>query len=363
MAIQYLALVEETTRGTDPGSGYLFLPITGALQPKFVATDEPRKEFRGADTALGDSSVVRKESQWTYTLECSWYPDSEAIGLLLKHALGKAGTRSVLETDAYKGILYPLSKFYGTGEELANKAIGIIPNTDEGGTTKSQYWGGGRIKSVNIKGEGTDDIKLVFEIQGAGEWIDAVDQTLIGSVSFPTAAPFVSSDLLCYIGSGITRTGTAPNFTDLDPNTMSAFRPDSIDITITNGINDKVVMNGIKGPSHTTREEQVKVECSFPIDYEDPSSGFSSADEYKTLFDGTRTNSVLIVADNGELAGDTSENYAASIDLPNMIVNAETPERSTEGKTPSVAFSMTSLYSDTTEYPIGIITVDQNSAY
>jgi hypothetical protein len=269
----------------------------------------------------------------------------------------------VLGTTAYKGILYPLSKYYGTGEELADKAIGIIPNTDEGGTTKSQYWGGGRITSVNIKGEGTDDVKLVFELRGAGEWVGSVDQTATASPTFPSASPFVSSDLLCYIGSGITRTGTAPDFTDLDPNTMTAFRPDSIDITITNGTNDKVVMNGVKGPSYTTRESQVAVECSFPIDYEDPSSGFSSADEYKLLFSGTQTNSVLIVADNGELAGDTSENYAATIDLPNMIETAETPDRNSEGKTPSVAFTMTSLYSTTTEYPVGIITVDQNSAY
>jgi hypothetical protein len=37
MAEQYLALVEETTRGTDPASGYLFLPVMTSLQPKFVA--------------------------------------------------------------------------------------------------------------------------------------------------------------------------------------------------------------------------------------------------------------------------------------------------------------------------------------
>ena len=123
MATQYLALVEETTRGTDPTSGYLFLPVTGSLDVKFEPTDEPRKEFRGADTALGDSTVVRRQSMWTYTLECAWYPDSAAIGLLFKHVLGKVDTRSVLETTAYKGIMYPLATLYGVGEELVPSEV------------------------------------------------------------------------------------------------------------------------------------------------------------------------------------------------------------------------------------------------
>ena len=158
MAIQYLAIVEETTRGTDPGSGYLFLPITGNLQPTVEYDDQPRKEFRGADTALGDvaASLVRRSGQWTMTVECAYYPGAE-VGLLLKHTFGGAETRNVVDTSAYTGILFPYANPFGTGANLANKAIGIEINTDEGGTTKAQYYGGGRINCLLYTSDAADE--------------------------------------------------------------------------------------------------------------------------------------------------------------------------------------------------------------
>jgi hypothetical protein len=363
MAEQYLALVEEAARGTDPGSGYLFLPISGTLQPKFTPTDEPRQEFRGNSTELGALTVTRRESLWTYELECSWYPDSQAIGILFKHLLGVADERATVDTSAKRGIIYPIGNGYAGGAPQEGKGIGIVPNTDEGGTTKSQYFGGGRVTKCVIKMEGTADIKLTFTLQGPGEYVGAADQTAISNPTFGSVAPFVSSDALCYIGSGISRTGTKPEFTAIAAGTMNAFRPDSIEINITNGLSDKVIMNGVLGPSWTTRESQFAVEISAPMDYDDPASGFSSADEYKTMFSGVRTNSLLFVLDNGVVAGSTTAKYSAVIDVPNVMVSAEPPERNTEGKTPSIAFNLKSLYSTTTDYPIAVLTTDQNATY
>lgn len=362
MATQYLALVEETTRGTDPGSGYLFLPVTGTLSPKFDPKDEPRKEFRGADTALGDSSVRRVESKWTHTLECSWYPGAE-VGLLFKHLLGFAGSRTVVDTTAYKGVLYPLAMQYGTGQNLANKAIGLLVNSDENGTTKMQYFGGGRIKSCTITIKGTDDIKLSFEIQGAGGWVGTPDQTATAGVSFPAASPFISCDTLCYSGSGISRTGTPPALTAIAAGSMTAFTPESVTITITNGEDDRTVLNGVRGPSKTYRENQFKVETDVVIDYEDPSSGFSSADEFKRIFAGTATQALLLKLDNLEHAGSVSAHYESWLDLPNMMLTAETPERNTEGKTPSVKLKYTSLYDSTLTKPFALFTQDKATAY
>lgn len=362
MAEQYLAIVEEATRGTDPGSGYMFLPVMSNIQPVVTYDDQPRKEFRGADTALGDSSVVRRSGQWTMTIECAYYPGKET-GLFFKHCLGKAGSRSVVDTSAYEGVLYPLATLFGAGAELGTRAIGIIPNTDEGGTTKSQYYGGGRVKSIAIKGEGTDDVKLAIEIQGPAEYIGDADQTAIAGVSFPAAAPFTTDDCLFYIGAGISRTGTAPNFTALGEGTMDQFVPDSFTITINNGLNDKQVMDGIQGPNKTFREAQVSIAAEMPIDYEDPSSGFSSADQFKLTFAGPQTTSVLLKMDNGELAGAATSHYETIIDLANLLVKPATPERSSEGLQPKVNFSFQSLYSATTEYPIGVFTVDKATAY
>lgn len=369
MSQQFLAICEETTRGTKPGSPtWLYLPVLSQLQPKFVPKDEPRKEFRGNDSALGDSSVRRVESQWSYTLECAYYPCA-AVALLLTHSIGKAGTRTALSApneEAYTGILYPVAMPYGTGYPLADKAIGISANTDEAGTTKSQYFGGGRIKSVSIVVKGVDDVRLSFEIQGAGGWVGAVDQTAITDPDFSTLpAPFVSGDALFYAGSGISRTGTAPDFTAIGAGTMNAMRSDELTIKITNGLEDKTVINGVRGPSFTTRNSQFAVEASLTIDYADPSSGFSSADEFKRIFSGVATTPLLLKLDNGEIIDATSgtAKFESWVDLPNMMLKADPPERNAEGKTPSIKMTYTSLYDTTAEYPCALFTQDDLSAY
>jgi hypothetical protein len=331
------------------------------LLPTFSPTDESRKEFRGACTGLGDSSALRRESQWTYSLECAYYPGAET-GLLFKHLLGKSGTRSVLDTTAYEGINYPLVHPYGTGAELGAKAVGIWVVYEKEGTSYKRYYGGGRVSSCTVTAEGTDDVKLTFEIAGPGEYI-GLEASNDLTFTAPTPTPFVSSDILAYIGAGITRTGTAPDFTALAPNTMNAFNPDSLNLTITNGLEDKVVIDGVKGPNKTSRTGQFSVECSFPIDLSDPSSGFSSWDEYAALFSGVHTNSVLIVMDNGELAGSATANYETIFDLANLLAQHETPEISAEGQQGTVSLTYASLFSETTEYPVAVFTTDQASAY
>lgn len=359
MANQYLALVEETTRGTDPGAGYVFYPVTGSIQPQFNATDEPRKEFRGVDTALGDATVRRLSSAWEQSLAGYLYSGAE-LDLLLKHLLGHAGTRAEVDTTAYAGLFYPLAQPYGSGRPLGDSAIGVIPNTDEGGTTLSQYYGGGRIRSIAITGEPGSEVTMEATIGGAGPWVGDADQTAIAAPSFPAAAPFHFAEARFYIGSGITRTGVAPDFTDIAPGTMQTFMPDNFTLTLTNGLEDSEVANGVRGPSKTSRSGQFSGELTFTLDYEDPSTGFSSADEFKKTFAGPNTNSILIVLDNGQLAGAASENYQMIIDLPLLHLAPDTPERNSEGQQAKVSYTCTSLLNSTVGYPVGILTVNQN---
>lgn len=361
MADQYLAFYEETTRGVVPTPTYLFLPVSGDLTPDFDADDKPRVEFRGQDTGLGDITVIRREVKWTYTLKTAWYPGKE-IGLLLKHLFGNAGARSVIDTTAYRGLCNPILMPYGTGMNLGDKAIAIVPNTDEAGTTRSQVYGGGRVTSCKITASGTDDVMLEFTLQGA--WIGAADQTAVGGVSFPAANPFNSSDYKAYIGGTPVRTGTAPNYTNITVGTAVQFMPDSLSITITNGLDDKIVGNGVPGPTKTFRKEKFKVDIDTPIDYEDPASGFSSADEFKKLFTGPSTNNLLVLFDNGDLAGSATEKYTALLDLPYMMQkNPKKPGRNSEGKTADLKMGFTSLYSTTAKYAGALFTVDKATAY
>lgn len=361
MAEQYLALYEETTRGTAGTPTYLFLPVTGDLSPDFDPSDKPRVEFRGADTGLGDVSVMRQEVKWTYTLKCYWYPGKET-GLLFKHLFGNAGTRATVDTTACKGLCNSLLMPYGTGMPLGDTAIAIVPNTDEGGVTKSQVFGGGRVTSCKISAKGTEDVTLEFTLQGA--WIGPADQTAVAGVSFPAANPFNGTDYKAYIGGTPVRTGTAPNYTAITVGTAVQFMPDSLDISINNGLDDKVVGNGIAGPTKTYRKEKFKIEIDCPIDYEDPASGFSSADEFKKLFTGPATNNLLVVFDNGDLAGSATETYTALLDLPYMMQkNPKKPGRNAEGKTPDLKMGFSSLYSTTAKYAGALLTVDKATAY
>lgn len=359
MAEEFLAIYEEDVRGTAPVSpDYLYLPVTGNLQPKFEPTDEPRKEFRGVDTALGDSSVVRRMVQWTHTLEFFDRP-IKAVGVLLKHALGFAGTRSTVDTTARRGIIYPHRMPFGDGP-LGSKAIALVANTSEGGVTKAQVFGGGRITAATLSFEESGDVKWSLEIKGS--WVGTPDQTAL-TPSMPSIAPFNAADVLCYIGSGASRTGTAPDFTNLAPGTMQQFGPDSVTISITNGLDDKFVRDGAPGPNKTHRSEQFNVEVACPIDYEDPASGFSSADEFKRLFSGVATQSLMFVLQHPDTAGSTDEKYKRVIDIPRLQLSADPPERSVDGLTPTVTFNYTRLLDETIKKPLLILTTDQESTY
>jgi hypothetical protein len=361
MANQYGAFVEEAVRGTDPASGYFFIPLMDALQPDSNYDDQPRSEFRGADTGQGDSSVVRRDGQWVYNFKFAYYPGVE-IGTLLKHALGFAGTRSPIDTSAYEGILYSLTDIYDTGP-LGTTALGFVMNSDEGGTTKAQYYGGGRITSLVFDFQNVDDVLISGTIQGPAEYIGTADQTATEGASFPVASPFSTDDCLFYIGAGISRTGTLPNFTAIAKGTMDTFKPDNLTLTITNGINDKNVMDGVLGPSKTYREAQWNIEVSAAIDYEDPAANFSSADQFKLQFSGPQTSSLLIIMDSGEVAGDTTTTYSSIIDLANAQIVLDTPNRQSDGTQPTTNVNLTSLWSAVAGYAIGFFTTDKASAY
>jgi hypothetical protein len=364
MAQQWVEIAEQAVRGVIVGDEVWYpLPVVGSLKPAFNPTDEPRKEFRGADTGQGDSSVRRKESAWAHPLEFVSRPCA-ARALLLKHLFGNVAARTVVETTGYKGLLLMENLPFGVGATLGTTAVMIRTNYDNGqGTTVSKIYHGGRITKGGVKGSGTDDVMMTIDLGGPGEYITA--ETAGTAVpNFDTLpAPFNSSDTLLYIGAGATRTGTPPDYTALAPNTMLQFIPDSFEITIETGRADKVVMDGVRGPNKTYKEGQLAITASFPIDITDPSSGFSSHDEIENLFTGPREFPVMLVMDNGVLAGDTAATFKDTWDLPRQLLKPVKEEFNTEGKTPSCTLECSHLYSLTTLYSIALLTQDQLDEY
>lgn len=360
---QYLALCKQTTRGPVTGTpAYKFIQTLGGW-PKFNPTDEPRNEFAGHSTAMGPRSQRRKESAWTASPQMLYRPGEE-IGMILRQLFGYAGTRATVDTSGKKGLLYPSTAMpWGAGAPLADESLGLVPNLDEAGTTKSQSYGGFRPTTGTFVFKGTDDVVLTVEGGGAGDWVGAVDQAAIPGVSMPSVDPFNSSEVAYYIGSGAVRTGTAPDFTDISPGTMTRFYPDEATLKILNGITDVVTGNGVKGPSKSKRTAQESAEFEFKIDYEDPSSGFSSADECKRIFSGPVTNSILIVMTHSALAGAATEKYKTVIDLPLLSEKPERPDPENEGKTGTASFSFKTMFDPAVGYPFAALITDKATAY
>ena len=360
---QYLAFYKETTRGVAPGSpSFMYLQISKGF-PKFKATDEARNEFAGASNALGARTNWRKQAQYSCAPEILYRPGLET-GVFLKHVLGYAGTRATVDSTAFRGILYPTCAMpYGSGMPLGDEALGLVSNLDESGTTKSQAFGGFRPKSLSLAFKGTDEVTLSIDGQGAGDWVGPCDQAETGGISMPTIDPFNCSEIAYYLGSGIVRTGTAPDFTDIQPGTMQRLNPDTVTLKITNGLDDKIIGNGVKGPSKTFRNAQFGVEVSIDTDYTDPSSGFSSAAEYKRTLSGVAHNSLLIVMTHPDLAGSATEHYQTVIDIPLLWLQADPREPDNEGKTPIQKLTYKSLLDPSVGYPIGFLTTDRAAAY
>lgn len=361
---QYLALYEETTRGTAPGSpSYKFYPVTGKLMPDAKFDDKAIDEFRGASTGLGNSagSLRRLATSWAYGLEGLFYPGAE-LGLILKHAFGHINAAQTVDTNAKSKLLYPVILPYGTDMSLASKAIALVPNVDVSGTTKSQVFGGGRISGLEISIKRPDDITVKVDFMG-GPWVGAPGQTAVGSVVFPVASSFSSADAKCYIGGGASRTGSAPDFTALAVGTMTQFLPDEITIKFDFGLEDQDIVNGNKGPSKTIRKGKAKATVEFTLDFLDPSTGFSSFDEFTAFVAGIRTNSLMVVLDNGQLIGSSTQNYEAIIDLPLVQVAPATPEVTSDGKQGKVKFKAETLYDATVGYPFALELIDLASTY
>lgn len=360
---QWIEIGEQVARTTLVGDEVFYpLPAT-VLKPKFNPTDEPRKEYRGSDTGQGDSEVRRLSSQWTHDLEAYIRP-CRAMALLLKHAAGKVATRSAVDTDAFGGMVYPENLPFGLGQTLGDTALAIKVHYDDGaGSTKQRIYYGARITKASLSGEGSQEWKITFSLQGPGTCVTA--PAAAGSMpDFSTLPdPFIFSRSLFYIGAGISRTGSAPEFTALAPGAMTAFVPDSCTLDIELGRQDKTVANGINAPTKTTKESQLAVKVSCPLDLEDPSSGFSSRDEVDALISGIRQNSMFIVLDNGDICGATDQTYQWLIDLSSLYLGPSSEEFSTEGKTPRTTLEYMSLYSDTTQYAIGIYAIDAEASY
>lgn len=347
----YLAIGEEANRGTVENSVVGFIPLLSPGLPKMEFDDKLRAEFRGEDTVLGPTTQMRMGQRWNASIETPFFTEAGLTkgiaGTLLKHFFGKATSAQNGATSQYRHMFYPVADPFST---LGNKALTLNYNLNEGATVRNWLFAGGRVKALTFDQEPGAHLKLSVEL--IGQKRDSVG----GALSSPAfAAENIRCDynnLKLYTGT-ITRTGTGPDFTDFSFGSATQIKPDKISLKIENGMEDVLRLAGVDYPDKT-RMGRFKVTLEFTLDWEDPSSGFSSIDDLNAWMAGASSTNFFLHWDTGTQAG-TGDNHQLYIDIPVMRRMGGEPDFSLE-KDPMVTLKYEGLYDATTcKYMVGFL--------
>jgi len=356
----YCAIGEEATRGTAESSTVGFIPLTSSAFPSYEPSDERRGEFRGEESSLGDIAMRRLSQKWSWPMEFNFFTEAGStagmVGTLLKHFFGKATSAQNGSTGQYYHMLYPVYNPYDASN-LGTKALTNNMNASEGDTVKNNAWEGGRISSLTFTQEVGQLLKVSAQFMGQKK---VASGTAIATPTFPAENLRCDyADLTCYYGT-ITRTGTAPNYTDFLFGSATSFCPDNYTLTIENGLTDNLQLCGADYPTKSNYGK-FKATLSFKIDYTDPASGFSSVDELNAWYAANSQTNFFFHYDTGTTAG-TGDNHQLYIDLPVMQRMGGSPEFSLETD-PSITLNYEADFDTaTTEYLVGIMLKNTASA-
>ncbi len=356
----YLAIGEEASRGTAETTTVGFVPLLSGRLPSVEFDEAPVSEFRGESSLLGPAAWVRKRRSWQATLELPFYTEAggetRMMGTFLKHLFGKAVSLQKGLTAAYGHMLYPSARMYEEGSgELENRALTLNYNLNEGETLRNYPYVGGRVVSVGFEQTPGEPLKLTAEL--TGQFRDTPSVALQSPVFPSDGLRCDYTTLRLYTGS-VLREGTAPDFTDITPDTTATrIKPDRLSIKIDSGKEDVLRLSGLDYPDRT-RLGRFTVEVELTLDWEDPQTGFSSVDEFNGWLSGTETTNLLCVWDTGTEAA-TGYNHKLVVDIPRLVRVGGEPEYTHE-KEPTITLKYQALYDDTVGYTIGCLL--QNTA-
>ncbi len=356
----YMAVGEEATRGTKEATTVGFIPLLSPSIPKMEFTEEPRGEFRGADSVKGESEVRRLSRKWSGSLEMPFFTEAgtskSMVGTIIKHFYGAVASAENGATGQHYHMTYPSADPFATAN-LGTKALTLNLNINEGATMKNWPFVGGRVASLSFDQEAGSQLKLSADL--FGQYRDTITAE-IGSPLFPAENLRCDfNNLTVYTGT-ITRTGTGPDYTDFTFGSATQIRPDKVSIKIENGMDDAIRLSGLDYPDKT-RIGVYKVTLDLTIDWEDPASGFSSVDEFNTWMASASETNFFFHWDTGTQAG-TGDNHSLSIDIPRARRTGGEPDYSLD-KDPMITLSYEGLFDEaSTGYIVGIMLKNSASA-
>lgn len=352
----YVAIGEETTRGTAENSTVGFLPVTSGVEPTPNPDDRRRGEFRGEESSLGDISYRRMSRAWNYELVFNAFSEAGStkgiVGTILRHFFGFGSSAQNGATGQYYHMMYPVYNPLSTDAGfLGAKALTVNHNSSQGDTVKNFPWAGGICQSLKFTQQPSE--LLSISIGMVGQALPTAEAE-IGSPTFPAEnLRFDYADLTCYTGT-ITRTGTGPDYTNFTFGSATSFIPTSYELTIENGKTDNIVLAGVDYPT-VIKNGKFKVTLSMVIDYSDPAAGFNPVDQWANSLAGIAQTNFFFHYDTGTQAG-TGDNHQLYIDLPVLNNMSKTPpERSLE-EDPVITLNYEGDFdAATTAYIIGVM--------
>jgi hypothetical protein len=310
----FVAIGEEATRGTKEATTVGFVPVQEfkLVKPDFMA--KKRGEFRGEDSLLGPTTEIRMGQKWEgLELAIPFFTEAGTtkgiIGTLLKHFFGKTSSGQNGATGQYYHMLYGVSDMFAAAN-LGTKGLSVNMNFMEAAVLKNYPYIGGRVQKIGFKQETGQP--LIFSAGLLGQKLDAITAGLSSPV-FPAENLRCDYNNLTIYTGVVTRTGTPPNYTNL-ASAATVIKPDSISLDLERGMTDKIILDGNDFPNKTNNG-QITGKLSMALDWEDPSSGFSSVDDFTAWLAATSAMNVLLKWDTGTLAG-TGDNHSFFIDLP-----------------------------------------------
>ncbi len=350
----FVAIGEEETRGTAEKTTVGFIPVNNFSLPKPDYMAKKREEFRGEDTALGHTTEIRMGEKWDgLSLEMPFFTEAGTVkgivGTLLKHFFGKAVSAQNGVTGQYGHTFYAVADPFATAN-LGTKALTVSMNAMHGAVLKNHPYIGGRVKKIGFKQEPGGHMIFTAELMGQRM------QTPEAGLASPV---FAAENLRCDYnklsarnGATVTRTGTAPNYTDIT-STGALVKADSISLELERGMDDRQLLDG----TNTVGKSKVGIitgKLSVGIDFEDPASGFNSKSEFLAWLAATSSTNFLLSWDTGTQAG-TGNNHSLIIDMPicNRLGGMPDIKRDTD---PTIALEYDFHFdATTTKYLAGIL--------
>ena len=350
----FLAIGEEATRGTKEATTVGYIPIEDFSPPAPDFMPRKRTEHRGESTPLGPTTEIRMGQKWEgFSPKIPMFSEAGTvegmIGTILKHFMGKASSVQNAATGQYAHIIYAVADMFGAAN-LGTKALTLNANLNHESVLKNYPYTGGRVKSLKFDQEVGQPLYLTPEFMG--QKLDTITAGLSSPVFPAENLRLDYNNLNIKAGATVTRTGSAPDYTDLSSD-GAAVTPDSMSLEISRGLEDRQILNGSDTVGKTGMGV-IEGKLSMVFDFEDPAAGFSSIDDFELWLAGTSETNFLLTWDSGTQAG-TGDNHSLIIDLPRANRLGGMPEINLDGD-PKITLEYDFHYDlTTTLYALGML--------